>query len=150
MRLQNPFRIHLAIKKITVGPCKRFLFRLLLTYLIVNNWSFSWISIFINQYWLNIAKKAWNLKISYEFLSLRANLILIEPECGPYPPQKVGSIWGYLLPRLLAWTQIWTPLMVIATQFQPRGPTPTQFWTLWARPAIGTWQPNPSRIGLRD
>ena len=31
---------------------------------------------------------------------MRANLTLIEPNCGPwgpYPPLKVGSTWGYFL-----------------------------------------------------
>ena len=40
------------------------------------------------------------MKKSDEFLSLRAKLTLIEPEFGPWGPErtpKVVSIWGYFL-----------------------------------------------------
>ena len=47
-----------------------------------------------------MARKAWNLKKSYEYWSLRANLTLIEPNFGhwgPDPTPKMGSIWSYFL-----------------------------------------------------
>ena len=49
---------------------------------------------------IEFGQESFNLKKSDQFLSLMANLTLIESEYGPWgtvPPPKVGSIWGYFL-----------------------------------------------------
>ena len=54
-------------------------------------------------------------------LGLRANLTLIEPNCGPwgpYPPLKVGGV----IFQILAWIQNWTHFLV----------KPAQIWILRA------------------
>ena len=49
---------------------------------------------------IEFGQESFNLEKSDEFLGLRGNLTLTEPEYGHWGPEqspKVGSIWGYFL-----------------------------------------------------